>query len=188
MRKLIIVLAGLLPIAGISAALISVAGPAAADTSECAAAVYTHNGVTANYCASQELTKLNLELAVTNKPVAYSQLTFKVTSTTNSAQDFEFYHPAAASGNLKLIEYAPRGNPSGLCAAQSNNGVRLVLKVCNAASAGQLFQATGPDPSGLFTWDAANGRAITNPTGAAYARAALDPDTDSAGQAFAFTQ
>lgn len=187
MRKKIIVALGLA--LGVIMGLGIHPGHASADTAECASAVYTHNGVTGNYCASQELATLNLELAVPNKAAAYAQLTFKAASTSNPAEDFEFYHPAAASGNLKLFEWAPRGNPSGLCAALSNNGHNLVLKACNANKAGQLWQANGPDPSGAYTWDSAQtGQAITDATGAAYARATLGPDTDSAGQAFTFTQ
>lgn len=175
--------------AGVIAGLGIHTGRASADTAECASAVYTHNGVTANYCASQQIVPLKLELAVPNKAVAYAQLTFKATSTSNPAEDFEMYHPAAAAGNLKLFEYAPRGNPSGLCAALSNNHHNVVLKRCNVNSAGQLWQANGPDPAGAFTWDSAvTGQAITNATGAAYARATMGPDTDSAGQAFTFTQ
>jgi hypothetical protein len=186
MRKILAVLGILI---GVIAGLGIHTGRASADTAECAAAVYTHNGVTANYCASQQLVPFKLELAVPNKVAAYAQLTFKPTSTSNPAEDFEFYHPAAASGNLKLFEYAPRGNPSGLCAALSNNHHALVLKACNPGSAGQLWQATGPDPSGAYTWDSAvTGQAITDATGAAYARAVLEPDTDSTGQAFTFTQ
>lgn len=165
------------------------AGPASADTPECASSVTTHGGVTGNYCGSQGLAKFSLDLAAPNKVMAYAQLTYKAAGTTNPAEDFEFYHPAAASGNLKLIELAPRGNPSGWCAAVSNSGAKLVLKRCNANSAAQLFQATGPDPSGGYTWDAASsGKAITNPTGAAYARAVLAPDTDSPGQSLTFEQ
>ena len=84
---------------------------------------------------------------------------------------------------------SPRGNPSGWCAAVSNNGVRLVLKRCNANSAAQLFSGQRPRPVRRVHLDAASsGRAITNPTGAAYARAVLAPDTDSPGQSLTFEQ
>jgi hypothetical protein len=192
MRKFFAVLGiliGVTAATGIHPGHASAATTRPADTSECASSVTTHGGVTGNYCGSQALVALKLELAAPNKAVTYAQLTFKATSTTNPAEDFEFYHPVAASGNLKLVEFDPRGNPSGLCAALSNNRHNLVLKSCNANSAGQLWQATGPDPSGAYTWDsAATGQAITNATGAAYARAVMEPDTDSTGQAFTFTQ
>ena len=59
--------------------------------------VTTHDGVTGNFWGSQDLAKYSLDLAAPNKVMAYVQLTYKAAGTTNPAEDFEFYHPAAAS-------------------------------------------------------------------------------------------
>jgi hypothetical protein len=159
---------------------------ALADTPECAASVQTHNGVTGNYCASQEIVSDGIELAVPNKATAYARLTFKPTSTANPAEDFEFYNPAVHGDNQKIFEWAPRGVPSGLCAAVSNSGALLVLKPCKPGSAGQQWDANGPDPSGGYEWTSeANGRAISDPNGAPYTRAVL---VTVGGSSFTYVQ
>jgi hypothetical protein len=177
--------------AAVFAVMIMLAGfigaeAAGADTADCASSVQTHNGITGNYCASQEIVADGVELAVPNHAGAYSRLTFKITSTSNPQQDFEFYNPATHPDNQKVIEYAPRGVPSGWCVALSNSGTLPVLKACKASSAGQQWEANGPDPSGGYEWASeANGRAISDPTGAPYARAVL---VSVGGSSFTYVQ
>jgi hypothetical protein len=162
------------------------AAGARADTADCASSVQTHNGVTAGYCASQAIVSAGVELAVPNKAAAYSRLTFKVTSVSNPQQDFEFFNPAVHGDNQKIIEYAPRGNPSGLCVALSNSGTLPVLKPCRDSSAAQQWVANGPDPAGGFEWASeANGRAISDPNGAPYTRAVL---ISVGGSSFTYVQ
>lgn len=171
---------------GVLLMVVGFGGAAGADTSECASSVQTHNGITANYCASQAIAAAGVELAVPNKARAYSRLTFKVTSTTNRQEDFEFFNPAVHPDNQKIMEWAPGGNPSGLCVALSNSGTLPVLKACKGSSAAQQWVANGPDPAGGFQWASeANGRAISDPTGAPYARAAL---VLTGGSSFTYVQ
>lgn len=121
---------------------------AGADTPECASSVQTHNGITANYCASQAIAAAGVELAVPNKARAYSRLTFKVTSTTNRQEDFEFFNPAVHPDNQKIMEWAPGGSPSGLCAVQLRDpaGAQSVQgELGRAAVGGQR-----PGPGGRF--------------------------------------
>ena len=159
---------------------------AGAATADCTASVTTHNAVTGNYCGSQEIVSANVELSVPNKVAAYSRLTFKTTSTANPQQDFEQFNPAVHGDNQKVFEYDPRGNPSGLCVAVSNNGALPVLKPCNDSSAAQQWVANGPDPSGGYEWTSeANGKAISDPDGAAYTRAVL---VAQGGSSFTFEQ
>jgi hypothetical protein len=181
-------------LAAVFAVVIMLAGfvameAAGADTADCASSVQTHNGVTGNYCASQEIVAAGLELSVPNHAGAYSRLTFKVTSTTNRQEDFEWFNPSGPhADNQKLAEWAPGGNPSGLYLTVSNNGKLLVLKPLQAGgnAAGQQWEADGPDPSGGYEWASeANGRAISDPTGAAYARAVL---VSVGGSSFTYVQ
>lgn len=169
--------------------LLGFGGVAGADTSECASSVQTHNGITANYCASQDIAAAGVELAVPNKARAYSRVTFKVTSTTNRQEDFEWFNPSGPhADNQKLAEWAPGGNPSGLYLSVSNSGTVLVLKHLQAGgnAAGQQWVANGPDPAGGFQWASeANGRAISDPTGAPYARAVL---VLTGGSSFTYVQ
>jgi hypothetical protein len=177
--------------AAVFAVLIMAAGyvgaqAAGADTADCASSVQTHNGITGNYCGSQAITADGVELAVPNHAGAYSRLTFKVTGTTNPQQDFEFFNPAVHGDNQKVIEWDPRGVGSGWCVALSNSGALPVLKACKASSAAQQWVANGPDPAGGFEWASeANGRTISDPTGAPYARAVL---VSIGGSSFTFTQ
>ena len=186
MRKILttlaLALAAFLPAAAVSSA-------ASADTADCASSVATHNGTTGNFCGSQELAAYGLELSVPNKAGAYSRLTFKKISESNAQQDFEFFSPAVHGDNQKVIEYDPRGVPSGLCVAVSNSGALPVLKPCKDSSAAQQWVASGPDPSGGYTWASeASGRVINDPTGLAYTRAVLSANVDSAGESFTFVQ
>ena len=78
-----------------------------------------HGRVTASprtSALSQEILTggVNLDLSVPNKVAAYSRLTFKAANTTNPQEDFEYFEPRATA-TTKLIEYAPRGDASGLC-------------------------------------------------------------------------
>lgn len=178
--------AGLAALFAVAIMLTGFAGVAGADTQDCAGSVQVHNGVIGAYCASQEIVSANVELSVPNKAGQYARLTFKATSTTNPQQDFEFFNPAVHPDNQKIIEYAPRGNPSGLCAAVSNSGALLVLKMCRDSSPAQQWIANGPDPAGAFTWTSeANGKAISDPNGAAFTRAVL---VSVGGSAFTYEQ
>ena len=164
-------------------------GPASAATNECASSVATHGGVTGNYCGSQDLGGLALTLAVPNKAVAYAQVTVKATSTTNPAEDFEWFNPVSHPDNQKLAEYAPRGVPSGLYLTLSNNHHRLVLKPWKGTAA-QQFTAEGPDAAGGYQWTSElTGQAITDPgNGPAYTRIIMSSPVDAAGQSFSFSQ
>lgn len=178
--------AGLAALFAVAIMMVGFAGLSGADTTDCASSVQTHNGVTANYCASQEIAAAGLELSVPNKAGQYARVTFKAVSTSNPQQDFEFFNPAIHGDNQKVIEYAPRGVPSGLCAAVSNSGQLLVLKQCRDSSPGQQWIANGPDPAGAFTWTSEfNGKAISDPNGAAYTRAVL---VSAGGSAFTYVQ
>jgi len=184
MRKFLAMAALVLaPVLGLAVA----AGSASADSADCASAVSTHNGVTGNYCGSQQLSQLNLELSVTNRAVPYSQLTVKPTGT-NYQTDFSAFNPAVHPDNQKVFEYTPRGINSGYCAALSNNRHRLVLKACNSASPAQQFVANGPDAEGGYQWiSELSGQAITAP-GNAYSRVILATPVDAPGQSFSFVQ
>ena len=159
------------------------------DSPECAASVTTHNGVTGNYCGSQELSALNLELSVTNKGGVYSRLTVKPVGA-NFQTDFQFYNPASTTNNAKVFEYTPRGIPSGLCVSLSNSGALPVLKTCNSSLKGQQWVASGPDGSGGYQWVSnKSGLAITDPGNAgAYTRVVLATPVDASGQSWSFVQ
>lgn len=161
-------------------------GPAGADTADCASSVQTHNGITANYCASQAIAAAGLELSVPNKAGAFARLTFKRTSTGNPQQDFEYFNPPAHPDNQKIVEYAPHGDPTNLCMAVSNSGRLPVLKPCNLTAAAQQWVFEGPDPSGGYAIvSEANGKAVSDPTGAAFARAVL---VSVGGSSFTYVQ
>jgi hypothetical protein len=171
------------------AAVIASAAPAGADTTACAAAVTTHNGVTANWCASQENVSHGLMLAAPNKAVAYAQLTAKPASSTNASEDFQVFPPTATAAPVKVFEFSPRGVGSGLCAALNNKHTKLVLKNCNQTSLGQQFQPGGTGADGGNTWDSLlTGQAITIPGGAAFARLTLTPDSTLSTQTFTYKQ
>lgn len=174
--------------AGVASGIALTSG-AGADTSDCASSVQTHNGVTANYCGSQALASLGLELAVTNKAAPYAQLTFK-TSGANPATDFQFFNPASHPDNQKVAEWTPRGAPSGLCAAASNNRARVVLKVCKDSNPAQQWTAQEVGSTGTFEWvNELTGGAITDPgNGPAFTRATLADPVSASGQAFTYTQ
>ena len=175
--------------AGPAAIAVSTAAPAGADTTACAAAVTTHNGVTANWCASQENVAHGLMLAAPNKAVAYAQLVAKPASSTNASEDFQAFPPTATSAPVKVFEYSPRGVGSGLCLALNNKHTKLVLKDCNQATAGQQFQPGGTGADGGNTWDSLlTGQAITIPGGAAFARMTLTPDSTLPTQTFTYKQ
>jgi hypothetical protein len=165
------------------------ASSASADTTACAAAVTTHNGVTANWCASQENVSHGLMLAAPNKAVAYAQLTAKPASSTNASEDFQVFPPTATAAPVKVFEFSPRGVGSGLCAALNNKHTKLVLKTCNQASLGQQFEPGGTGADGGNTWDSLlTGQAITIPGGAAFARLTLTPDNTASNQTFTYKQ
>jgi hypothetical protein len=164
-------------------------GTANADTTACAAAVTTHNGVTANWCASQKNVTHSLEIAAPNKVAAYAQLVAKPASTTNASEDFQVFPPTATAAPVKVFEFSPRGVGSGLCAALNNKHTKLVLKNCNASSLGQQFQPGGTGADGGNTWDSLlTGQAITIPGGAAFARLTLTPDSTLSNQTFTYVQ
>jgi hypothetical protein len=173
--------------AALSAALFT--GTAQADTTACAAAVTTHNGVTANWCASQKNVTHSLEIAAPNKVAAFAQLVAKPASTTNPAEDFQWFPPTATSAPVKVAEFSPRGVGSGLCMAVNNKHTKVVLKSCNFASLSQQWQPGGTGADGGNTWDSlAGGLAVTIPGGAAFSRLTLTPDGTGSNQTFTFTQ
>jgi hypothetical protein len=170
-RRAVFSAVAVLSLAGTGLAVAAV--PAGADTHQCAVSTHTHNGVVGAYCDSQEIVSANLELAVPNKAVAYSRLTFKTTSTTNPQQDWENYNPAVHPDNQKIFEWAPKGVLSGLCMAVSNTGTLPVLKACSTARAAQQWVAVD-NGDGTFQWKSeANGKSVLDPNNLAYTRATL---------------
>jgi len=176
MRKYLIALAGLLAAVGTVLGMTLSAGAASASTNGCSSASTTHNGVTGNFCGSQEITNggVNLDLSVPNKAGAYARLTFKAATDTNSQEDFAAFNPAVAPDNQKLLEWSPFGSPSGLYVTVSNNGALPVLKALKngGTSAGQQWVAN--EVSGGFTWTSElNGKSISDPNALAFTRATL---------------
>jgi hypothetical protein len=161
---------------------------AQAATPGCASAVETHNGETANWCASQEDVSENLMLAAPNKAAAYAQLVAKPTSASNKSEDFQAYPPTLGSG-IKIFQFTPNGNATNLCAAINNKGTKLVLKVCSVTKLSEQFQTGSTGADGGVAWDSlANGKAWTIPGGVAYARIVLATDAGQPSQSFTWTQ
>lgn len=166
-----------------------VSGTSQAATEQCAAAVTAPGQNSAGqYCSSQEIVSLGLMLAAPNKAAAYSQLEVKAASDTNATEDFSAYQPGTPvpDGQTKVFEYSPRGVLSGLCAAVSNSGKRLVLKPCNQRASEQ-FTPGSQGTNDAVAWDDAAGNAITTFGNAAYGKLYLSPDSGAAGQMFTWT-
>jgi hypothetical protein len=170
MRKTLIAAFGLLTAVGISLGVVQ-SNSAGAATRACTEAVTTHNGVTANWCASQDLTGSSplLQLATTNKVGVYSRLTLKVAGE-NKQTDFQFY-PVVAGGSAKKFNWSPRGAASNLCMDVSNNRTVPVLKFCVANKLSQQWDAIQIGDTNSFDWvNAATGTALTAPVHAQYER------------------
>lgn len=165
-------------------------GSAQADTVACAEASTTHNGVTANWCASQLIPSLNLEVATPNKVPQFSRITYKVAGE-NKQTDWQFFPPAVpTAGNGKIWAWSPRGVNSNLCLDISNSHTLPVLKTCANAKVSQHWDAVQIGSGSTFEWvNEATGTAITLPAGGGqYTRAILAPPTGAVGQGLAFKQ
>lgn len=188
-RRAVIAAAAAAALAVPAAGAVLSSAPAQADTTACAAAVTTHNGVTANWCASQKNVTHGLEIAAPNKAVAFAQLTAKPASTTNASEDFQWFPPTATSAPVKVAEFSPHGVGSGLCMAVNNLRTKVVLKPCNPSSPGQQWIPGGTGTDGGNTWDSmAGGKAVTIPGGAAFSRLVLGADSAASNQTFTFVQ
>lgn len=159
----------LLGILGITAGIVATANTASAATRACVEAVTTHNSVTANWCASQDLTGTNLQLSTTNKAGAFSRLTLKVAGQ-NKQTDFQFY-PVVAGGSAKVFAWSPRGVNSNLCMDISNNHAVPVLKTCSNTKISQRWDAVQIGVTNSFDWvNEATGTALTAPSAVQYER------------------
>jgi hypothetical protein len=176
---------------GAPVAAVALSAPASADTAACAESVTTHNGTTANWCASQEIPSLGLEVAVPNKGgVAYSRLTVKAAGE-NKQTDFQYFPPATpTAGNGKTWAYSPRGVNSGLCMDVSNSGTLPVLKQCVTNKVSQQWDAEQIGSGDTYEWvNEATGTALTLPAGGGqYTRLILSNPVGATGQGYAFTQ
>lgn len=184
MRKFLLLLAALAASAGLSLGMVLSTSPASAATRACVEASTTHNGVTANWCASQDLTGSVplLQLSTTNKSGVYSRLTLKVAGQ-NKQTDFQFF-PLTVGGGAKVFESSPRGVASGLCMDVSNNHAVPVLKICSSAKISQRWDAVQIGDTNSFNWvNEATGTALTAPASAQYVRLTM-----GAGSGFAFDQ
>lgn len=175
--------------ASLAGGLALAAQPAGAATTACASAVTTHNGVTNNWCGSQENVSHHLMIAAPNKAVAFAQVTAKPASTTNASEDFQWFPPSLPNVGIKVAEFSPHGIGSGLCLAVNNSHTKVVLKNCNTASLGQQWEPGSTGTDGGNAWDSmAGGLAITIPGGAAFSRLVLGSDAGASNQTFTFTQ
>jgi hypothetical protein len=175
MRKILLLLAGLLTAAGlVAAAALAMSAPAGAATRACTESSTTHNGVTANWCASQDLTGSVplLQLSTTNKAGLYSPLTLKLAGE-NKQTDFQFF-PVVAGGSAKVFEWSPRGVASDLCMDVSNNHAKPELKTCSAPKLSQRWDAVQIGDTNGFNWvNEATGTALTAPSAVQYVRLTL---------------
>lgn len=175
---------------GTPAAVMVAQAPAQADTVACAQSVTTHNGNTNNWCGSQLIPSLNLEISTPNKVAAFSRLTFKVAGE-NKQTDFQWFPPAVPTpDNGKIAAFSPRGVNSNLCLDISNNHSVPVLKTCVNAKVSQHWDAVQIDSGSTFEWvNEATGTAFTLPSGGGqYTRATLAAPVGAIGQGFTFVQ
>lgn len=187
MRKTVpaVIAAAAVP-AAISAAMFMPSAGAA--TTACVSAVTTHNGVTGNWCGSQENMTHHLMIAAPNKVAAFAQLVAKPASSSNSSEDFQWFPPAAGAAPVKVAELSQHGVGSGLCMAVNNKRTKVVFKTCKPSSLGQQWTPGGTGTDGGNTWDSVlTGQAINIPGGAAFSRLTLTPDNTASNQTFSFT-
>jgi hypothetical protein len=172
------------------AALTLTSAPAQADTVACAEAVTTHNGTSANWCGSQRIPSLNLEISTPNKVGAFSRLTFKVAGE-NKQTDFQWFPPTVPTGsNGKIAAFSPRGVSTTLCLDIANNHTVPVLKTCVNAKVSQHWDAIEIGSGPTFEWvNELTGTAFTLPSGGGqYTRATLAAPVGAIGQGYTFTQ
>jgi hypothetical protein len=175
---------------GAPAAVMVAQAPAQADTVACAQSVTTHNGNTNNWCGSQLIPSLNLEISTPNKVAQYARVTVKAAGE-NKQTDFQWFPPSVPTpNNGKIAAWSPRGVNSNLCLDIANNHAVPVLKTCVNTKVSQHWDAVQIGSGTTFEWvNEATGTAITLPSGGGqYTRLTLAAPVGAIGQGFTFTQ